>query len=151
MSGPDACAAAAGPSPRAWVVFCDGTELAWLRLLRPGFRHCFVMLHDGERWIAIDPLAALLEVTVPPVAADFDLPGWFAGRGHAVVAAPIRRALGRPAPWAPFTCVETCKRVLGLRDRLVLTPWQLYRRLTGAAAESPPAVRATARAVALCP
>ena len=82
MSGPTA-PPAAGPAPRAWprawIVFCDNTELAWLRLLRPGFRHCFAVLHDGERWIAIDPLATRLEVTVPPLAADFDLPGWFAG------------------------------------------------------------------------
>ncbi len=30
----------------------------------------------------------------------------------------------------PFTCVEAAKRVLGLHDRRVVTPWQLYRRLS---------------------
>ncbi len=116
-------------APRAWVVFCDNTELAWLRLLRPGFRHCFVVLHDGSHWIAIDPLAPLLEVTVPPVTADFDLPGWFAANGHTVAPATVRTGLRKPAPWGPFTCVETCKRLLGLHDQFVLTPWQLYRHL----------------------
>src|SRR3954466_12569602 len=29
------------------------------------------------------------------------------------------------APWAPFTCVEAAKRVLGLHVRRVMTPWQL--------------------------
>ncbi len=129
MSGPGT-AAAAGSALRAWVVFCDNTELAWLRPLRPGFRHCFTVLHDGNRWIAIDPLAALLEVTVPPVAPDFDLPGWFAGQGHTVVPAPVGRDKSRPAPWAPFTCVETCKRLLGIHAGFVLTPWQLFRHLT---------------------
>ena len=134
MSGPTA-PPAAGPAPRAWprawIVFCDNTELAWLRLLRPGFRYCFAVLHDGQRWIAIDPLATRLEVTVPPLEADFDLPGWFAGRGHTVIAAAVRRDSGRPAPLGPFTCVETCKRLLGLRARFVVTPWQLYRHLGG--------------------
>jgi hypothetical protein len=46
-----------------------------------------------------------------------------------VAAAPIRRDHLRPAPLAPFTCVEAAKRVLGLHDRRVVTPWQLYRRL----------------------
>ena len=136
MSGP-ALLPAAGSAPRAWVVFCDNTELAWLRLLRPGFRHCFVVLHDGGRWIAIDPLAPRLEVTAPPVAADYDLPGWFAEHGHTVVPAAVWRDLARPAPWGPFTCVETCKRLLGLHDRFVVTPWQLYRRLTASAATAP--------------
>ncbi len=135
MSGP-APIPATGAAPRAWVIFSDNTDLAWLRLLRPGFRHCFVVLHDGERWIAVDPLAPLLEVTVPPVAAGFDLPGWFAAQGHTVIAAPVRRGLARPAPWGMFTCVETCKRVLGLHDRFVVTPWQLFRRLGGHGAPS---------------
>jgi hypothetical protein len=66
---------------------------------------------------------------VQPVAADFDLIGWLRERGHAVAAAPIRRDHLRPAPLAPFTCVEAAKRVLGLHDRRVVTPWQFYRRL----------------------
>jgi hypothetical protein len=117
---------------RAWVVFCDGCELAWLRLLRPGFRHCFVILHDGGHWISVDPLAPLLEVTVPAVAANTDLPAWLAAQGHLVVPATVRRGLRRPAPWGPFTCVETVKRVLGLHARTVFTPWQLFRHLTAA-------------------
>ena len=118
-------------APDAWVVFCDNTELAWLRLLRRGFRHCFVVLRDNGRWVTLDPLAQLLEVSVPSVAPDFDLPGWLATRGHTVVPATIRRDLTRPAPLALFTCVEACKRVIGLHARFVVTPWQLYRHLAG--------------------
>jgi hypothetical protein len=134
MSGLGASAPVA-TSLRAWVVFCDNSELPWLRWLRRGFRHCFVVLHqqdaDGSgHWIAIDPLAPLLEVTVPPVPADCDLPAWLAAQGHTVVPAPVHRGLRRPAPWAPFTCVETCKRVLGLHARWVITPWHLFRHLT---------------------
>ena len=29
-----------GAEPKAWVAFCGEAELWWLRLLRPGFRHC---------------------------------------------------------------------------------------------------------------
>jgi hypothetical protein len=33
------------------VVFSGQTELAWLRLLRPGFRHCFALVeHSGGEW-----------------------------------------------------------------------------------------------------
>ncbi|MEI8393484.1 MAG: hypothetical protein WCF85_02030 [Rhodospirillaceae bacterium] len=128
-------AAVNDPMLRGWVVFCHNSDLPWVRLLRPGFRHCFAMLNDGRHWITIDPLAPLIEVTIPPVPADYDLPGWFKSQGHTVVAAAVRRGLSRPAPWAPFTCVETCKRVLGLHARFLVTPWQLFRHL--AALERP--------------
>lgn len=117
--------------PEAWVVFCGEAELWWLRLLRPGFRHCFAVLRDGGRWITVDPLSSHTEVTLQPAPADFDLPGFFAGRGHAVVRAPVRRGHGRPAPWGVFTCVEAVKRLIGLHERRVVTPWQLHRRLAG--------------------
>ena len=77
-----------GPEPKAWVAFCGEAELWWLRLLRPGFRHCFVVLNDGAHWITIDPLSPHMEVVVQPVASGFDLIGWLKERGHAVAAAP---------------------------------------------------------------
>ncbi|HYD65520.1 hypothetical protein [Azospirillum sp.] len=120
------------PAPRAWVVFSGAAELWWLRLLRPGFRHCFVALDDGRHWVVVDPLAPFTDVAVLGVPAGWDVPGWFRSLGMTVVAAPVRRGLTRPAPWGPFTCVEAVKRVLGLHAPFVLTPWQLYRRLGGA-------------------
>ena len=113
----------------AWVVFSGETDLPWLRFLKPGFRHCFVLMNDGRHWISIDPLANHTEVKVHHVPSDFDLPQWLADRGQKVVAAPVCRTRRRVAPVGFFTCVEAVKRVLGLHDGLVMTPWQLYRRL----------------------
>ena len=109
-------------APTAWVVYRGEAPLWWLRLLRPGFRHCLALLNDGRRWVAVDPLAGFTDVAVLDLPADFDLPGWYP--------APLRRPAG-PAPWGPFTCVEAVKRLIGLRAPWVLTPWQLHRHLTG--------------------
>ena len=49
---------------RALVVFSGATDLRWLGLLKRGFRHCFVALHDGERWITVDALSHRIEVVV---------------------------------------------------------------------------------------
>ncbi|WP_029009098.1 hypothetical protein [Azospirillum halopraeferens] len=117
------------PPPAALVAFSGAAELWWLRLLRPGFRHCFVVVNDGRHWVLLDPLAPFTDVAVLEVDAAFDLAGWLRARGMAVVPARPRRGLTRPAPWAPFTCVEAVKRVLGLHAPLVVTPWQLYRHL----------------------
>lgn len=114
----------------AWVVFSGETDLPWLRFLKPGFRHCFVLMNDGRHWVSIDPLANHTEVTVHHVPADFNLPQWLADRGQKVINAPVCRTRRSAAPIGFFTCVEAVKRVLGLHDGLVFTPWQLYRRLS---------------------
>ncbi len=115
---------------RAWVVFTNESELPWVRIFKKGFRHCFVMINDGENWVSIDPMANYMDIAVHHVPCDFDLPQWLRGRGHRVIPAPLNMNIKKPAPWMMFTCVEACKRVLGLHNRLIFTPWQLYRHLT---------------------
>lgn len=124
--------AAALPAPRAWVVFSGQTDLPWLRWLRPGFRHCFIVMHDGTHWMTVDPMLHRMEILVHrDLPRDFDLPRWLEKRGQTVIAAAIDVTRRRPAPWRPFTCVEAVKRILGLHARFVLTPWQLYSHLGG--------------------
>lgn len=116
---------------KAWVVFSGQADRPWLKLLRPGFRHCSVVLHDGRRWLSLDPMLSRIELRVHDhVPPDFDLPGWLRERGQLVVAAPVDQTRAVPMPLAVFTCVEAVKRVLGLHRSLILTPWQLYRHLT---------------------
>lgn len=119
------------PSCRAWVVFSDQTDVAWLGWLRPGFRHCFAVLHDGRQWITIDPLLTRLDVQAPHLPAEFDLVDWFARQGLLAVPAPLAAipASARRPVLRPLTCVEIVKHVLGLRAKWVFTPWQLYRHL----------------------
>ncbi len=114
---------------KAWVVFSGKSDWPWLKFLRPGFRHCFVIVHDGTRWLSLDPLLQHTELKVHDVPPDFDLPGWLTARGNRVMPAPLDRSHNKPAPVMLFTCVEAVKRVLGLHRWGVLTPWQLYRHL----------------------
>lgn len=117
----------------ALVVFVHETDLWYLKCLEPGFRHCFLVINDGQQWIAIDPMAHQFMIDALPLANDFDLAEYFGGEGHLVVETQLRRAPHRPAPLMPFTCVETIKRVLGIHDWSIITPYQLYRFLTNGA------------------
>lgn len=115
---------------KAWVVFSGQTDMFWLKVLRRGFRHCFLLIHDGRGWVTVDPMLHYLDVEVlRHISPDFDLPHWLCGQGHVVMPAAICRRRRRPAPVAFFTCVETVKRFLGLHHVLIFTPWQLYRYL----------------------
>ncbi len=117
--------------PQVWIAFSGRADLAWQRLLSPGFRHCFAALADHRGWTVVDPLAGRVVVERLEVTPDFDLPAFWRRAGFRVLgpfrpAPPRRRLL---ALLAPFTCVTVCLRLLGHDNALVLTPRGLYRRL----------------------
>lgn len=111
------------------VVFSDNTDLWWLKWLKRGFRHCFVVMRLGGQWVAIDPMAHHLQITVPQLPTDFDLKNWFCDQGLRVIESRPAPALMRCYPPIFLSCVELVKRILGLRKPLIVTPAQLYRYL----------------------
>lgn len=117
----------------ALVVFVDQTECPWLRVLRRGFRHCFAAVSDGSSWIVCDPLKDRMEIRLLRLPADFDLAGFYAGKGYEVLIGQVRRVSCRDRlTVAPLTCVAVVKRILGLRATCVLTPRQLFCHLRNA-------------------
>lgn len=114
----------------AWVIFSGETDIPWLKIFKPGFRHCFVLLNDGQQWISVDPLSPYTDIQVYyHIGISFDLPEWLKARGYKVVKSSINKQHQKPAPWMVCTCVESIKRILGIHERFILTPWQLYRYL----------------------
>lgn len=116
----------------ALVVFSDATALPWLRLLRPGFRHCFALLRPDCGWILYQPLSHYTDIVPLGLPPEVDLAGWYRQHGFVVVPTRRRPPPKRPAPWGPYSCVEAVKRLLGIHSSWVLTPWQLYRFLCSA-------------------
>jgi len=128
MSGGSERTAGGEGCTRAFVAFAGAGKRPWSWLLRPGFRHCFVMLDDGRGWTTVEPLSSRIDVVRQPLAPSEDLPARYLRKGHLVLPAPLARP--ERADWPqPLTCVAVVKRVLGLRAPFVLTPWQLYRHL----------------------
>ena len=112
---------------RALAVFQDkpGWQTAWLK---PGFRHVLaaVELPSGYAVVA-DPIAGGLHFWAGPGDLVY-LTDYYRGMGATAVetnASP--GGLFYPTRW---TCVEAVKRILGIRALSVLTPYQLYKRLT---------------------
>jgi len=115
-------------STKAWVIFSGQADLPWLKILKPGYRHCCVLLNDKKHWITIDPLSNHMDVKIHDLPLDFNLPLWMKSQGQIVIPAKIERR-DKQAPWMPFSCVEAVKRVLGIHKQGIWTPWQLYKYL----------------------
>jgi hypothetical protein len=107
----------------------SGTGLWWLKLLKKGFRHCFVALNDGHRWIIVDTLLHRTHVSVPPLDNGFDLASCLREKGYTVIACDVKEPPLKMAPISFFTCVEGAKRILGVHNIMIVTPWQLYKLL----------------------
>lgn len=122
----DATASGPGSAVPALVVFSGGTTVWWLRLLQPGFRHCFVAVASGEGWIIIDPLSHKTSLSVVEGYSADELAVWYESHGLRTVKTTLRDVPPKMAPLAPTTCVEAVKRVLGIHARPVITPRHLY-------------------------
>ncbi len=117
------------PGPTALVVFTDQCEVWWLRLLRPGFRHCFAVVRDpaGE-WLACDWLMGRLSFRVYGRHPASTLIDRLVARGHRVAEVPPRRGRGRGLI-RPISCVEIAKQAVGIGGLRPLTPYGLWRHL----------------------
>lgn len=118
-----------GAGREALVVFGGDVSLWWLRVLRPGFRHCLVAVRDGDHWLVCDPLSHQTVLAIGGGASAEDLSAWYHDQGMTVVATAIRCAPRRAVLLRPLTCVEAVKKVLGIHESRIITPWNLYKFL----------------------
>lgn len=129
-----------------WLIFTDSP--AWyLRPLRPGFRHLWIAGFIDGIWVkidlrvhGIDISTAIMEFPFMPQTTfeicqmyreqvDHAKLAWLAN-GYTVV--PVTPGCGgKLAFLGLLTCVGMAKRFLGMRAPLILTPFKLYRFLTG--------------------
>lgn len=116
----------------ALVIFKDCTDMPWLRILSPGFRHCFVVLKKDTNWIIYEPLSHCTRLDVMTGFTMQTIIDGFEQRGMTVVSVKTQNPPPRMAPIGPYSCVEAVKRILGLHARWILTPRQLYNYLTRA-------------------
>ncbi len=110
---------------KAVVVFSGRVDKAWQRLLKPGFKHCSLIVEDGPSWLLVEPLASCLQVrTIGSIRID--VAARLRNAGFIVVETVVEPFTAGMAPLGFWTCVETVKRGLGLRAADIVTPWQLF-------------------------
>lgn len=117
---------------RAVVFFREGSRPLrpfWMRWVKPGFHHAGVAVRiDAGLWAVLDPARRRYELNVSFYTRR-QIKGLLQAHGFAFVETVVDETARAPSWAAILTCVEVCKRVIGLRDRWVWTPWQLYQAL----------------------
>lgn len=113
----------------ALVVFSGQADLKWLKILKPGFRHCFMVIENRGRWILYNPLSHRTEITLLEGVTGTELMESYRDQGLRVVPWLFLPVCKKPAPWGLYTCVEAIKRILGIHSNWVVTPWKLYKFL----------------------
>lgn len=120
-----------GALPAWYVAFHDSSiSSPWLRLLRPGFRHCFAFAWDdvGGRWIVAN--LAFDGAFVRALTADEGGALWanLAAMGATVVLARAENA-GPKRPRLLGTCNTVVEAMLGLPGPCALSPYRLWAKL----------------------
>jgi hypothetical protein len=112
------------------LVFEDRSERGLIRILRPGFRHCFCLIRSSTGWLLCDPLKRSLRLEAIGEYDPLTLAEALARNNRTVLLGTLLPKAGDPSPrFRPITCVEIVKRVLGLSLPGVLTPHQLFQAL----------------------
>ncbi len=110
----------------ALAVFHDHGTGFLSRFLKPGFRHCFVVVRNGDYWVMIDGCEGkpLVQVVAP---ANFDLATHLRSQGQTVIETHQRDTVPRN-PFAVANCVGLVKAMLCIRSTAI-TPYALYVHL----------------------
>lgn len=111
------------------VIFSDDTDVWWLKGLRRGYRHCFVVTETIAGWVSVDPLLYRTEIIGLGDIPREMLEDWLKSEGYIIVPATIAPLKKQIWPRPAFSCVGHIKRILGITAPTVLTPWQLYKFL----------------------
>ena len=112
--------------PFAYVAFGGRYTRWWMRFLKKGFYHCFLVLGDGREWVLIDPLVHMTDMIVlknTSIAKVIRAKGY-----HLIRTTPVVPPLTH-TQFRPLTCVEIVKRFLGINRPFIWTPYQLFRYL----------------------
>ncbi len=116
---------------KCYVIFVDEVSLWWLRLLKKGFRHCYLVfsLDSGMTWLEINPMSNRVFFRSHQYCESYDYLSDLESKEVIVMDVEIIDVGLKTAPIGFFSCVEFVKRSLGIHSLFTITPHQLYKKL----------------------
>ena len=115
-----------------YVVFEDTDSIWWLKFLKKGFRHCYVLLTSRENnlMILLNPRSNQTDIQLfHNCDIDNAIRLFTSCKEHTILRVHMTQSPLKCAPIMFFTCVEFVKRILGIHDFAIITPYQLYKKI----------------------
>lgn len=112
-----------------------GSDRWWNRFLKKGFYHSAILTYDGFEYIFHNHGMTHTHATVLPILGCTDVDeviealckSWGVDEMTSVpFCCTINHEIRSALPISMDTCVESCKRQMGITKRSVLTPYQLH-------------------------
>ena len=101
--------------------------LWWQRFLKTGYKHVFAVRFDGFFWIKTELTIGFMDSEVLPYYDHATIDVVLKGRVCSYQYVQAWRKMRYRSLFAPLSCVEGMKAMLGIRAWYVLTPYQLYK------------------------
>ncbi len=113
----------------AYVIFSKAKSNGWMfKLLHPMISHCFLIIPDRGRWIIYDN--SVMGVSIFTVDSHGDIM-------HESIA--IKVNLDSVGGYFNLnTCVSSVKAMIGITNPFIVTPYQLFKRLSKCQVKAPP-------------
>lgn len=107
-------------SDDVYVVFTKAKQLGWIgKIIHKEISHCFLLWNDRGQWFVYDH--SINELSVFTVDQPSDIIGQ-----SLVIKTKINQTCWT---WGLNTCVSSVKRIIGINDPFILTPYQLLKRI----------------------
>lgn len=110
-----------------YVAFSGKTDLFFLKFLKSGFRHCFLFCGDRYQTFVLDPLANRIDISFIPL--DVEVVRQIFENDGVLILKCFKKYPRLRFGVGIFTCVEVVKRILGISNIFIFTPFQLYKFL----------------------
>ena len=108
-----------------YILFTNAPDKPYLNFLKENFRHCIYVEGNAGSWVVIDPLAHKTDITITEENPINTI------KNGSFIMVPVskKRTPKKGFSLEPLTCVTQIKRLLGIRDIRIQTPYQLFLKL----------------------
>ena len=118
---------------KGYVVFEDNTTLWWLKFLKKGFRHCYIIIclsKSKDIWLELNPMSNQVYIFEHESMLRLDYLNHIKKHKKSkILEVDFKQAPLKCAQLGIFTCVEFVKRIMGIHRVSIITPYQLYKFL----------------------
>jgi len=116
---------------RVYLIYEDRESHWWSKFFKKGFKHVYCITFDGLFWIKMDYLLGYTDLDVLCYDYHDTINDVLEGQKVTIQYVEVWR---KPryrvrSLFAPASCVEAMKAILGVRASLVISPYQLYKHI----------------------